>query len=115
MMKSIVVALVTMIVAAGAGCRGEGHAQSAPSAQAVSATAACARLMTLCQGNEQDRRECERTMAEVRPGVDADNVARTARCMGEARTCGEGTGCMAGSAARAGANFLRDFTNGFTR
>jgi hypothetical protein len=112
MMKSIVVALVTMIVAVGAGCRGEGQAQSV---QSVAATTACARLMTLCQGNGQDRRECERTMSDVRPGVDAENVARTARCMGEARTCGEATGCMAGSAARAGANFLRDFTNGFTR
>jgi hypothetical protein len=77
--------------------------------------AACARLMTLCSGNDRDRQECERTFTELRPAADPQNTARTARCLTEACTCGEASGCMAGAAMRAGATFLRDFTNGFTR
>lgn len=77
--------------------------------------AACARMNELCQGDDRDRNECERTFAKLNPTTDAENLARSARCMAEARTCGEATGCMAGAAARAGATFLRDFTNGFTR
>ena len=77
--------------------------------------AACARLMSLCGGNDRDRQECERTFAELRPAADPQNTVRAARCLAEATTCGEASGCMAGAAMRAGATFLRDFTNGFTR
>lgn len=75
----------------------------------------CARLTSLCGGADVDRNQCEQTFAQLHPAVDTENIARSARCIGEARSCGEATGCMAGAAARAGANFLRDFTNGFTR
>jgi hypothetical protein len=102
-----VIAAIALVVGLSCGCR-DAIAQ-AP------AQAACARMTALCQGSDADRQECERTFAELHPAVDAENVARSARCMAEARTCGEATGCMAGAAARAGANFLRDFTNGFTR
>lgn len=112
MMKSVLLALSVVVGASIAGCRNEGNAQT-PAVQ--TAQAACARVVSLCQGGDADRRECERTMSEVRPGVDAENAARTARCVNEARTCGEASGCLAGGAARAGANMLRDFTNGFTR
>ena len=79
------------------------------------AQAACARLTTLCGGNDRDRQECERSFAELRPTVDPQNAARAARCLAEATTCGEASGCMAGAAMRAGASFLKDFTYGFTR
>lgn len=91
----------------GAGCRGE--VAQAP------AQVACARVVNLCQGAERERAECERTFAQFNPAADAENIARSARCVAEARTCGEASGCMAGAALRAGASFLRDFTNGFTR
>lgn len=98
---------LSLVVLLTCGCR-EAIAQ-AP------AQVACARLSTLCQSSDQDRAECERTFAQLHPAADAENLARSARCVSEARTCGEATGCMAGAAARAGATFLRDFTNGFTR
>lgn len=79
------------------------------------AQAACARMVSLCQGDDGDRAECERSFAQLNPTVDAENAARAGRCMTEARTCGEASGCMAGAALRAGGNFVRDFTNGFTR
>jgi hypothetical protein len=91
------------------GCRGDGHGAAAPE------RVACDRVVSLCRGNEQDRQQCEQTFAQMRPNVDTENAVRTARCVGEARTCGEASGCMAGGAARAGAGFLRDFTNGLTR
>jgi hypothetical protein len=90
-------------------CRGDGQ----PAATA--ARTACDRVISLCQGNDGDRRACEQGFADMRPNVDPENAARAARCVAEARTCGEASGCMAGAAARAGASFLRDFTNGLTR
>jgi hypothetical protein len=109
-MRSIVLTSLWMVlVAALAGCRGDGASSGVP------ARTACAKVVSLCQGNDQDRRDCEQAFNDLRPSVDPENAARTARCVAEARTCGEATGCMAGGAARAGANFLRDFTNGLTR
>jgi hypothetical protein len=107
-MRSII-ALALVAFTTVAGCRNNGQPALAPS------RVACDRVVTLCQGNDTDRRQCEQTFANLRPNVDAENAARTARCVAEARTCGEATGCMAGGAARAGAGFLRDFTNGLTR
>jgi hypothetical protein len=104
-----IVALAFVALSSLAGCRDNGQPALAPS------RAACDRVVSLCQGNETDRRQCEQTLADLRPNVDAENAARTARCVAEARTCGEATGCMVGGAARAGAGFLRDFTNGLTR
>ncbi len=101
----LAVSLAAVLVCGG--CR---DALSQAPAQAV-----CARVSDLCHGNDHDRAECERTVAQLDPSVDADNLARTSRCMAEARTCGEASGCMAGAAVRAGANFVRDFANGFTR
>lgn len=101
--------MVSALVALLVGCRGGDGAASAP------AQTACARVVSLCQGNDQDRQACERAFVDMRPNVDAENTARTARCVGEARTCGEASGCMAGGAARASAGFIRDFTNGLTR
>lgn len=103
------VALAFVALSTLAGCRNDGQ----PAATA--SRAACDRVVSLCQGNATDRRQCEQTFADLRPNVDAENAARTARCVAEARTCGEASGCMAGGAARAGAGFLRDFTNGLTR
>lgn len=97
----------SLFVALLCGCRG--------AVAQTSAQAACGRISELCQGDTRDRNECERTFAQLNPSVDADNIARSARCISEARTCGEASGCMAGAALRAGANFLRDFANGFTR
>lgn len=98
---------LAMVLVCGGGCR-DAIAQ-APG------QVACARMNELCHGGDHDRAGCERTFAGLNPAVDADNIARTGRCMTEARTCGEASGCMAGAAVRAGANFLRDFANGFTR
>ncbi len=98
---------VTLFVALLGGCRS--------AVTRTSAQVACGRIAELCQGDDRDRNQCERTFAQLNPSVDADNIARSARCVSEARTCGEASGCMAGAAMRAGANFLRDFTNGFTR
>ena len=107
-MTSRWLSLASLAVALGClGCRG--------AAAQATGQAACARMVSLCQGGEADRASCEDTFRHLDPTVDAENVARATRCMGEARTCGEASGCMAGAAARAGANFLRDFTNGFTR
>jgi hypothetical protein len=91
------------------GCRSE------QAVRAAAAQSACERISTLCQGNAQDKRACEDMFASINHSADADNIARTGRCVAEARTCGEASGCVAGGAARAGAGFLREFTNGFTR
>jgi hypothetical protein len=100
-------ALMLLALVAFLGCRDA--AAQAP------AQAACARLVSLCGGNDHDRQECERSFRELRPTVDPQNAARAARCLAESNTCAEGTGCMAGAAMRAGASMLRDFTYGFTR
>lgn len=109
MVSRISLAVVTVTLALFSGCRNEQAVRTA------TAHTACARVVSLCQGNDHDRDECERSFASFNPTTDAENIARTARCVGEAHNCGEASGCMAGGVARAGAGFLRDFTNGLTR
>ncbi len=109
MFRKVSQSVLLLVLVLVEGCRSEQAVRS------MTAHTACTRVMTLCQGSDHDRQECENSFASVNPTVDAENIARTARCVNEAHNCGEATGCMAGGAARAGANFLRDFTNGFTR
>jgi hypothetical protein len=103
-----VIALV--IVLATLGC----HGSSVPSSPSG---ALCARLASLCasDASANELTQCERDVASGSAGLDAENVVRTARCVAEARSCGEATGCMAGAALRSGTTFLRDFTYGLTR
>jgi hypothetical protein len=96
-----VIALV--IVLATLGC----HGSSVPSSPSGALCASDASANELTQ--------CERDVASGSAGLDAENVVRTARCVAEARSCGEATGCMAGAALRSGTTFLRDFTYGLTR
>ncbi len=106
-MRLRVFAVLSLVLSLSCGCR--------QALERAPGQVACARLTSLCGGADVDRTQCEQTFAQLHPAVDTENAARSARCISEARSCGEATGCMAGAAARAGANFLRDFTNGFTR
>ncbi|MDP3276954.1 MAG: hypothetical protein Q8Q09_17280 [Deltaproteobacteria bacterium] len=91
------------------GCRGE------QSVRERAIAAGCDRYATLCGANREDRAQCRQSLAQVQGQVNIENAGRTARCMTEARSCGEATGCVAGGAIRAGAGFLQDFANGLTR
>lgn len=105
-----VIALVFALALAPIGCHGAGVASSPEGA-------VCARIATLCAADAgaADIAQCERELASGSAAVDAENRVRTARCVAEARSCGEVTGCMAGAALRSGTTFLRDFTYGLTR
>lgn len=101
--------LVAWAMFAAVGCKGSSGAGAA-------GARACTRMVALCNGDANDQRECEQSLAEMRGATDGEeNVAHVDRCVASAASCGEASGCVAGGAMRSGASVLRDFTRGLTR
>jgi len=80
---------------------------------------ACARLHALCGEQARDPgddpKDCTELFDALRNDGSADDAAKTAQCVLDARSCPEAIGCAAGGAVKLGAGAARGFLDGFAK
>lgn len=75
---------------------------------------ACSRMAELC-GEKHDAKKCEDDFAELRKIGGDESLEKPAKCMAEAKTCGEAAGCYAGAIGNSGVKFFKDAFKGLTK
>ena len=80
---------------------------------------ACARLHALCGAQARDRdddpKDCVELFDTIRDDSGADDAAKTAQCVLDAKSCPEAIGCAAGGAVKLGTGAARGFVDGFAK
>ena len=80
---------------------------------------ACAHLHDLCGAQsrdaDDDSNDCPEFFDAIANNAGADEAAKTANCVLEAKTCPEAAGCMAGGGIKLGTGAARSFLDGLQK